>query len=204
VAVETLDPAVTAAGGPPREEHPVARRWWVPVLGAVAGALIAVAATLLVPPPYVASVDVMVDLPDSYQIDSESLITTVQGLTTSDAVLGRLASSSGLGLSPAQVQKRLLVQRSIGAGVIEVSVIDRSARVTRALASRLGPILEQQLQTSRDLADRDTQLLGAHAFVDPQLRTKDRPVLVNAVLGGTVGFNLALIGTAVYVKRRRL
>lgn len=201
MAVETLQPAAAATAGPAREEHPVARRWWVPVLGALAGALLALAGTLLVPAPYVASVTIMVDLPNS-NFDSESLITTVQGLATSEAVLGKLADATGAGLTPEGVRKRLRVQRQIGAGVISVSVVDRSSVLAEAIAQRLTPILEQQLQQSRDLADPSTQLLSADAFNQPNLQRQQRPVAANAVLGATVGFNLALIGTAIYCKRR--
>lgn len=201
MAVETLDPAATATPGPPREEHPVARRWWVPVLGAVVGVLLTLGVTLAIPAPYVASVTLVVDLPDS-DVDTEALITTVQGLTTSGTVLGQLADATGAGLTAAGVRKRLRLERQIGAGVISVAVTDHSPVLARAIAERLTPILEQQLQRSRDLADPSTQLLGVHTFTEPTLQRQERPLLANAVLGGTAGFNLALIGTAVWVKRR--
>ncbi len=201
MVVETTDPAPAVADEPPRVEHPVARLWWVPVLGALAGVLLTLAVTAIVPAPYVASVTLVVDLPNS-DVDTEALITTVQALTTSDAVLGKVADATGANLTTASVRKRLRVVRSVGAGVIEVSVVDRSPELARAIALQLTPILEQRLQQSRDLADPSSQLLGAHPFSQPTLQPQERPVLANAVLGGTVGFNLALIGTAIYVKRR--
>jgi capsular polysaccharide biosynthesis protein len=183
-------------------DHPVARRWWVMVLSAAAGALLTIGVTLAIPAPYVDSVTLVVDLPDS-ATDAETIIRTVQGLTTSGAVLGGLASASKSGLSESEIASRLRVERQIGAGVINISVSDRSARRARAIGDQLAPVLEERLQGNRDVTDPSATLLGAHSFTEPTLERPRRRLLPNAVLGATVGFNVGLIGTAIWVRRRR-
>ncbi len=123
--------------------HPVARRWWAMVLTAALGAAIALGITVWLPAPYVASLTLVVDLPPS-SVDTETIISTVQGLATSRAVLGELARQSGEDLTPSAVGGKIRVERAIGAGLIEVSVVDRSSQRAERLAADLAPLLEER------------------------------------------------------------
>jgi capsular polysaccharide biosynthesis protein len=191
--------------GPQRREggsHPVARRGWVMVLAAVLGGLAGAVVTQALPVPYVASVTLLVDLPKN-DVDSETIIRTVESLATSATVVDDVAAQPGVDLSPKAVGERLGVKRSVGAGVVQIFVTDPSPSRARRVADELRTVFQDRLQGYGEAVDTGSAEIGALSFTDPQVEKQDRPVLARAVLGAVVGFNLALIGVALAARRRR-
>jgi capsular polysaccharide biosynthesis protein len=186
----------------PTGAHPIARRWWVMVLAALLGGLAGAVVTQTLPAPYVASVTLLVELPKN-SVDSETIIRTVESLSTSATVVDDIAAQPGVDLSPKAVDERLGVRRSVGAGVVQIFVTDPSASQAHRVADALRTVFQDRLQGYREAVDADSAPIGALSFTDPQVERQDRPVRTRAVLGAVAGFNLALVGVALVTRRRR-
>ena len=184
------------------DAHPLLRRWWVMVLAAILGGLVGAGVTQTLPAPYVASVTLLVDLPKN-NVDSETIIRTVESLATSATVVDDVAAEPRVDLSPKAVEARLSVKRSVGAGVVQIFVTDPSAARARHVADELRTALQDRLQGYGEAVDAGTAGIGALSFTDPQVERQPRPVLARGVLGAVVGFNLALVGVALAAHRRR-
>ncbi len=169
------------------------RRWWLIVLVALIGAGIGGGGTVLLPKQYSASVTLVVQLPKG-AADTEALVRTVEALTTSRVVLGDIATNSGTGLSPNEVQDRLQVDRPSGSAVIEVKVVDTSLARARAVATQVVPALQQRIAQSRSTADETDSKIAVESFGGGAETERVVPPLTrNIAIGGIAGFAAGLL-----------
>ena len=169
------------------------RRWWLVALVAILGAAIGIGVTVALPPKYSATVTLVVQLPKG-SADTEALVRTVEALTTSSVVLGDIASSSGVGLSPQQVGNRLQINRPAGSAIIEVAAVDTSRARAKAVASQVVPSLQQRITESRSTAEASTARIAVESFGGgPEIQQVSPPVARNALIGAFAGFALGLL-----------
>lgn len=178
------------------------RRWWLILLVALMGAGVSYGVTQLAATSYSASVTLVVQLPSGGS-DTEALVRTVEALTTSRILLADLARNSGSGLTPGQVEDRLVIMRPAGSAVIEVSVVDTKAARARSIAEEVVPALKGRLQESRSESSDGSVSIGVRSFAGgPQVEQVEPPGLRDGVLGGAAGAALGLLVAIGWPQRR--
>ncbi len=195
--MSTTRPGVpTAAPAPPDLGAEIWRRWWLIAIFTVVGGIVGIGASAVLPARYSSTVTLVVQLPNG-SADTEALVRTVEALTTSSVVLGDIAASSGTGLSPNDVEKRLTVDRPTGSAVIEVTVVDTSRAQARAIATQVAPSLQQRILQSRSGNDTSSSRIAIEPFGGgPENIKVSPPLLRNGAIGAAAGFAIGLLVAA--------
>jgi capsular polysaccharide biosynthesis protein len=178
------------------------RRWWVILLFGLIGAGMAAGAVLGMPQRYIGTVTLLVDIPTEAN-DTETLIRTVESLSTSTVVLADVASEADVDLSPREIDDRVTVERTAGSAVIEVSIVDTSQEQVRAIAEAMAPALEERLDdigtTGEGIVPISVQPLGP----DPYVRQISWQLVPTTILGGLAGLVVGALLVTVLAARRR-
>jgi capsular polysaccharide biosynthesis protein len=178
------------------------RRWWVIVLFGLIGAGLAAGAVLMMPQRYAGTVTLLVDIPTEAN-DTETLIRTVESLTTSTVVLADVASEAGVDLGQQEIDDRVTVERTAGSAVIEVSVVDTSEEQVSAIAEAMAPALEERLDDigspGQGIVPISVQPLGP----EPYVRQLSWQIVPTTLLGGLAGLVVGALLVTVLAARRR-
>lgn len=168
-------------------------RWWILLLVAAIGGGAAAGISSALPVRYSASTTIVVQMAGN-TANTETPMTTVQALVTSDVFAADLAKRSDPPLSVDAVEDRLQIARPPGSAVLQVSAIDSSRASAESLARGVLPILRARLGEMRDSAGKGLKLrVAPFGGPAPLVRTVTPPVARNGVVGASAGGLLGAI-----------
>src|SRR4051812_40934200 len=168
--------------------------------GATAGVL-----TWLRPTQYVSTVTMVVPTQNG-ATDAETAVRSVRALLKSVVVGADLKEATGATESPRQIVDHISATRPPGSGVLAVSVTDRSAATSRAIAARLPVVFTNRLAQVQGDGAKALPALTIRAWGAGVVTTvKKSPAVVrNTLIGLGLGLLLGIMIVAIRLQRHPL
>ena len=184
--------------------------WWMPVLGLLLGAGVAVAVTVGTTPVYTSHTQLFVSTTDSSTTSdvfqgnqfAEKRIASYAELITSRELASRIVADTGLDLTPDELASRIDATPVAGTVVLDVSVTDPSAERAQRMAAAVADefidaVGELETPAGSSVSPVKVTVFGAADL--PGSPSAPRPVL-NVAVGALLGL---LVGAATAVLRAR-
>ena len=173
-----------------------ARAWFkYLILGAIVGAIVAAAATLAMPPDYLAKAQLLVTPSDitkgldfSTLEATQALTPTLSELATTTPVLRRVILDVNPNLDPVRLEAAVTTRVPTGTSIIEISVADKDATQAAALANAFANELVNYQARSGNPDNSALQV--TLTVVDPATPPKIRNgpgIVITTILGGAIG-----------------
>lgn len=185
--------------------------WWLPVVGLVVGALVALIASLLQTPEYTSRTQLFVSTTDSTSSSdafqgsqfSQQRVTSYAQLLIGEELARRVIGRLGLDMTPSQLSGEVTATAVTDTVLIDITVTDASAQRAQQVGAALGTeftILAGELEATDASGVSPVKVTVTDAADLPSAPSSPFTTR-NVALGGLVGL---LVGAALTIARVRL
>ena len=185
--------------------------WWLPAVGILVGALVAVGASLLQTPLYTSKTQLFVSTTDSTSTSdvfqgsqfSQQRVTSYARLLTGEELAQRVIDRLDLDLSPRQLAQEISAAAVTDTVLIDITVTDPSPERAQQIAAALGSEFTTFATELESTASGSASPVKVTVTDSPELASSatSPQTARNTALGALVGL---LVGAALAVARARL